>query len=78
MTFGSWVHSGIKDAAGVEILDFVGTMHEVSSSGGHPGDRRWHFVTVTRKIRDDATGQIVLRLSAHVPFIKAVAATPTE
>ena len=70
LTFGSWVHTGIKGASGVEILDFVGTMHEVSSGGGHPGDRRWHFVTVTRTIRPDATGQIVLRLSAHVPFIK--------
>ena len=78
ITFGSWVHSGIKDAAGVEILDFVETMHEVSSGGGHPGDRRWHFVTVTRTIRPDATGQIILRLSAHVPFIKAPSAPSTE
>ena len=78
ITFGSWVHSGIKDAAGVEILDFVGTMHEVSGGTGHPGDRRWRFVKVTRTIRPDATGQIVLRLSAHVPFIKAVSTAPTE
>ncbi|MEE3373054.1 MAG: hypothetical protein VX346_27220 [Planctomycetota bacterium] len=70
LTFGSWVYSGIRDAAGVEILDFVGTMHEVSGGVGHPGDRRWHFVKVTRTIRPDATGQIVLRLSAHVPFIR--------
>jgi hypothetical protein len=47
-------------------------MHEVTSGEGEgdPGDGKWHFVTATRRIRDDATGEVVLRLSAQVPFIK--------
>ena len=72
ITLGAWVRSRIKDVAGVAILDFVQGMHEVSggSGPGDPGDGKWHFVTATRKIRADATGEVVLRLSAHVPFIK--------
>ena len=70
ITFGTWLHAGIKDVAGVQILDFVQGRHEVSSSEGHPGDGQWRFVSVTRSIRPDATGQVVLRLSAQVPFIK--------
>ena len=73
ISFGAWLHTGIKDVAGVEILDFVEGRHEVSGGDGHPGDRKWHFVKVTRTIRPDATGEIVLRLSAHVPFVKGPA-----
>ena len=72
ITLGVWVRSKIKDVAGVQILDFVQGMHEVTSGEGEgdPGDGKWHFVTATRRIRDDATGEVVLRLSAQVPFIK--------
>ena len=72
ITLGVWVRSSLKDGAGVQILDFVQGMHEVGfgSGPGDPGDGTWHFVTVTRKIRADATGDVVLRLSAGVPFIK--------
>ena len=73
ITFGTWLHAGIQDVAGVEILDFVQGRHEVSSGGGHPGDGKWHFVQVTRAIRPDASGEIVLRLSVHVPFVKDAA-----
>ena len=70
ITLGTWLHADIEDVAGVEILDFVQGRHEVSNGEGHPGDGQWHFVTVTRSIRPDATGRIVLRLSVHVPFVK--------
>ena len=72
ITFGAWLRADIKDVAGIQILDFVQGRHEVSSSEGHNGDGQWRFVTVTRAIRPDATGQVVLRLSAHVPFVKKV------
>ena len=70
ITLGTWLRAEIGEVAGVEILDFVQGRHEVTGGGGHPGDRRWRFVTVTRSIRPDATGQVVLRLSVHVPFVK--------
>ena len=70
ITLGTWLRSEIKDVAGVQILDFVKGMHEVTSGQVHPGDGPWRFVTATRTIRPDATGQIVLRLSAQVPFLK--------
>jgi len=72
VTLGVWVRSRIKGVAGAQILDFVQGMHQVSggSGPGDPGDGKWHFVTATRKIRPDATGEVVFRLSAHVPFVK--------
>ena len=72
ITLGVWVRSRLGGVAGVQILDFVKGMHEVSggSGPGDPGDGEWHFVTATRKVRADATDHVVLRLSAHVPFVK--------
>jgi hypothetical protein len=70
VTLGTWLHSSIKNVAGVEILDTVQGLHEVSGSEPHPGDDQWHFVTVTRTIRPNATNQVVLRLSVHIPFLK--------
>jgi hypothetical protein len=69
ITLGAWIKSDTKDAASVCILDFVQGMHEVTGSD-HDGDGKWQFVIVTRAIRPEATGEIVLRLSAFVPFIK--------
>ena len=72
ITLGAWMRTDMKDVAGVEILDFVGDIHEVSveGSGSHPGDGKWHFATTRKTIRQGATGQIVLRLSAHIPYEK--------
>jgi len=78
ITFGTWVNAGLAEAAGVEILDFVQDMHEVSPGAGHPGDGKWHFVTVTRMIRPAASGQVVFRLSAHVPYVKRPAGVPQD
>ena len=33
-------------------------------------DGKWHFVTTTKTIRPDATGEIVLRISQWMPFDK--------
>ena len=72
VTVGVWVRSRMAGIAGVQILDFVQGMHQVShgTGPGDPGDGKWHFITATRKIRADATGEVVFRLSAGVPFIK--------
>ena len=72
ITFGAWTRSDMKGVGGVEILDFIGNLHEVSSIHiGHPGDGEWHFVSATKTIRAEATEHVRLRLSAHIPFIKA-------
>ncbi len=70
ITLGTWLHAGIANVAGLEIIDSVQGMHEVSGGESHPGDEQWHFLTVTRTIRPDATNELVLRLSVHVPFVK--------
>ncbi len=72
ITLGAWILTSVKDAAGVNILDFVGSTHEVNSlgSGDNPGDGQWHFVTATKTIRPDATGEVRLRLSFQVPYVK--------
>ena len=70
VTFGAWIKTSLKNVAGVQILDRANDMWAVSG-GGHPGDGKWHFVTVARTIRPDATGKVRLRLSAHIPYLKA-------
>ena len=70
VTLGTWLRADIKDIAGVQILDFVKGMHEVTGGQIDREEGPWRFVTATRTIRPDATGEIVLRLSAHVPFLK--------
>ena len=70
VTLGAWIRTSLKDVAGVQILDFAQGMWDVAG-GGHPGDGEWHFVTVTKAIRPDATGKVRLRLSAHIPYLKA-------
>ena len=70
VTFGAWIKTSLKNVAGVQILDRANDMWAVSG-GGHPGDGKWHFVTAARTIRPDATGKVRLRLSAHIPYLKA-------
>ena len=70
ITLGAWLRADIQGIAGVQILDFVKGMHEVTGSRVDRQEGPWRFVTATRTIRPNATGQIVLRLSAHVPFLK--------
>ena len=70
ITLGTWLHASVKNVAGLQILDFIQGNHEISVSEAHPGDEQWHFLSVTRTIRPEATGQVVFRLSVHVPFVK--------
>ena len=68
ITLGAWVCSSHAESA-VQILDFVDGSH-TTSTGEAPGDGKWHFVTTTKTIRPDATGEIVLRISQWMPFDK--------
>ena len=68
LTLGAWMQ-GRRTEVGVQILDFVQGSHTTSSGSG-PGDGEWHFVTVTRAIRPDATGVVILRLVQSMPVLK--------
>jgi len=68
ITLGAWMRAKYNSVA-VQILDSVQGMHETSTGEG-PGDGKWHFVTVTRTIRPDASGNVVLRIPQWVPFLK--------
>ena len=68
ITLGAWVRSDHAESA-VQILDFVDGGHTTSGDSA-PGDGKWHFVTATRTIRPDATGDVVLRISQWIPFQK--------
>ncbi len=70
VTLGAWIRTSLKDVAGVQILDFAHGMWDVTG-GGHPGDGQWHFVTATKAIRPGVTGKVRLRMSAHIPYLKA-------
>jgi hypothetical protein len=63
--FGAWVKATFKSRGSVSILDWVGDKHEVLNSILHPGDETWQFLTVTKTIRKDATGEIWFRLNAN-------------
>jgi hypothetical protein len=72
VTFGAWMRSdilGMKDGGSVQILDFVNGIHEVVSAEQVLGDGQWHFVTVTKAIRQGASGNIRVRLAANIPYL---------
>ncbi len=71
LTFGVWVWSDFKDGGELQILDYVGTTHDVASSESHPGDGQWRFLTTTKTIRPNAVREICLRLSVHIPFMRS-------
>lgn len=71
VTLGAWVWSAVKEAGDLQIMDFVGTTHDVGSSNSHTGDGQWQWLTTTKTIRPEATGEIVVRLSGRMPFIRA-------
>jgi hypothetical protein len=70
VTLGVWIQSKIKDVAGVQILDFVQGMHDISSGLDCYGDGQWHFIAATRTVRANAAGDVIMRISASVPFLK--------
>jgi hypothetical protein len=71
VTLGAWVWSAVAESGDLQILDYFGATHDVGSSDGHPGDGQWHWLTATKTIRPEATGEICLRLSGRMPFIRA-------
>ncbi len=71
VTLGAWVWSPISEAGDLQIMDFVGSTHDIGASGSHPGDGQWQWLTATKTIRPEATGEICLRLSGRMPFIRA-------
>ena len=80
ITFGAWVRS--DTGGGLQIFDFIGGepgakatssldvaklgTPEAASGTPYPGDGQWHFLTATKTIRPDATGEVWLRLGARM------------
>ena len=69
ITLAAWMR-GRRTGTAAQILDFVADGSHMTSTDEGPGDGKWHFLTVTRTIRPDATGSIVLRLSQWMPVAK--------
>lgn len=51
ITVGGWVWSDTPNSARVLIMDYISS-YETASSDYHPGDSQWHFLTVTKTIRE--------------------------
>lgn len=64
--FGVWAKaSSNAGPVSVSIMDWVGTDHKYNTSPEHPKDGNWHFMSVRRTIRADATGEIWFRLNQY-------------
>ena len=62
ITFGAWTRTSSANAF-LSIMDWVGNDHKPDHSPQCPSDGKWHFLTATRKIRADATGEIWFRMN---------------
>ncbi|MCK4323559.1 MAG: hypothetical protein KAW89_03445 [Armatimonadetes bacterium] len=69
ITLGVWVKSNAPGIGDLQILDRADQSEASNTSEPHPGDDTWRFLTVTRSIRNNATGNVLLRLKAVVPII---------
>ncbi len=70
ITFGAWIKSDFAGMGDVQILDFINNVPDVASSNSHPGNGEWVFQTATKTIRPNATGEVLFRLGARVPFVR--------
>ncbi len=69
ITLGAWVKSNAPGVGDLQILDRANQSEASNTSEPHPGDDIWRFLTVTRSIRNNAVGNVLIRLKAVVPII---------
>ena len=69
ITLGCWIKTDLEETGDLQILDRADNVWEVTGNP-YPGGGQWHFVTVTKTIRQNLTDRVRLRLSAHIPVKK--------